>query len=133
MTMRYTLLLLLAACGGPTPLADTPDPPPAGDGPEAGPAVAPGGGAPMPIAAAGPSPGACHLPEPLLSGDACQTDADCGVSAPCHAAACVAVAKAQPPDADTVCTKSLECRTADANRCGCHQGQCALVPPAEQP
>ena len=71
----------------------------------------------------------CRLPAPKLSDDACTTDADCGVSDPCHAEACVAKAKSHPPTAETVCTRIMKCNTADANRCGCHQGRCALIPP----
>lgn len=73
---------------------------------------------------------ACRLPQPLRSEDSCSTDADCGPSSPCHAKACVAAAKAQRPTPDTMCTQSLECDSADVNRCGCLEGRCALIPPA---
>jgi hypothetical protein len=71
----------------------------------------------------------CQLPAPKPSEDKCQTDADCGVSAPCHAPACVAKSKSKPPDGNTSCTRDMRCDTADANRCACYQGRCALVPP----
>ncbi|MBI4700656.1 MAG: hypothetical protein HY744_05750 [Deltaproteobacteria bacterium] len=71
----------------------------------------------------------CQLRTPAVSEDPCRTDADCGPSAPCHAPACVARDKSRPPTPDTRCTMSYECHTADANRCGCYQGRCALVPP----
>ncbi|MEZ4295427.1 MAG: hypothetical protein R3B70_10660 [Polyangiaceae bacterium] len=35
----------------------------------------------------------CRVPAPVKSEDKCTTDADCGVSDPCHAHACVAKAK----------------------------------------
>jgi hypothetical protein len=41
----------------------------------------------------------------------------------------VARAKARPPTAATICTRSLVCDSADANRCGCYRGRCALIPP----
>lgn len=69
---------------------------------------------------------ACKLPAPVKSGDACKTDADCGVSDPCHAHACVAKAKSHPPDKSTMCTRMMDCRSADANACGCLDGVCAL-------
>lgn len=75
----------------------------------------------------GPALG-CRLPAPKKSDDACTNDADCGVSEPCHAKACVARAKSHPATPDTMCTRSLECHTADANKCGCFEGKCALIP-----
>jgi hypothetical protein len=72
---------------------------------------------------------ACKLPAPKKSEDACKQDSECGVSDPCHAAACVAKAKSNPPKADTVCTRMLACHSADVNRCGCFEGRCALIPP----
>ncbi len=104
-----------------------------------------GGGAPEPAGPSGPSPSntlpplpppsgeesvpACRLPAPRVSEDACTTDADCGPSDPCHAQACVAAAKARPPTPETICTRSLDCNSADVNRCACYEGRCALVPP----
>lgn len=74
---------------------------------------------------------ACHLPAAKKSDDACKADADCGPSDPCHAKACVARAKSKPKTADTMCTMMLGCETADANRCGCFEGRCSLIPPAD--
>jgi hypothetical protein len=65
----------------------------------------------------------------VKSQDACTTDADCGVSEPCHAHACVARAKSHPPDKSTICTQMMDCKSADANPCVCFEGVCALVPP----
>jgi hypothetical protein len=124
------VVLLAAACGVPP--------------------TAPSDVAPVPAASAAPSttsevkpdadratggPGssgslACRLPAPVKSDDPCKSDADCGPSSPCHATACVAKAKSQTPGPDTICTKSLECDSADANRCGCYEGRCALIPPS---
>lgn len=72
----------------------------------------------------------CALPAPLKSQDTCKSDADCGVSDPCHAHACVAKAKSHPPDKSTMCTQMMDCSSADANPCACFEGVCALVPPA---
>ncbi len=76
-----------------------------------------------------PASFACRLPAPKKSADHCQSDADCGVSDPCHAHACVAKAKAHPPDKSTMCTRMMDCQSADANTCGCLDGVCALIPP----
>jgi len=76
-----------------------------------------------------PTHRACHLPAPKKSDDTCKTDVDCGPSDPCHATACVAAAKSKPKRPDTICTMMLGCETADANRCGCFEGRCALIPP----
>jgi len=73
---------------------------------------------------------ACKLSVPLKSDDPCSTDADCGVSQPCHATACVARARSHPATAEIMCTQSFECHSADANRCGCFEGRCALIPPS---
>lgn len=73
----------------------------------------------------------CHLAAPKLSDDACKIDADCAPSDPCHAKACVARAKARPPTPSTMCTQMMACETVDANRCGCYEGRCALIPPAD--
>lgn len=145
--------LALVACtvtSGPPPTPSAPAPPEAGPGsPPAQqpapftrsdpPAVLTSNPSP-PTATAGPSqdppkadpdpPGrACKLPAPKKSEDACKQDSDCGVSEPCHAAACVAKAKSNPPKADTMCTRMLACHSADVNRCGCFEGRCALIPP----
>lgn len=85
--------------------------------------------APVPL---GP-PFRCRLPAPRLSEDACATDADCAVDAPCHARACVAKAKGNPPTPQTMCTRQMVCDSVDANRCGCHEGRCALIPRADEP
>jgi hypothetical protein len=101
---------------------DSPQPPPAPTSqPSSQPTAQPGTG---PTAVPG-----CKLPAPVKSGDACTTDADCGVSDPCHAKACVAKAKSHPKQPDTMCTMSLDCSSADVNRCGCLEGKCALIPP----
>jgi hypothetical protein len=114
------LLWALAACSGsPSPA------PPAPAATSSATAV------PTASGTAGPAhPTGCRLPAPLKSDDACSTDADCGVSEPCHARACVARARSHPPTPDTMCTQMLQCGTADANRCGCLEGRCALIPPS---
>jgi hypothetical protein len=128
--------LLAAACGVPSAAPGAPAPQGASSAPPLSPAqpapLASGGGQELAIPpGAGSVPsGECSLPSPLKSDDPCTSDADCGVSSPCHAKACVARAKSQPPKPDTMCTMSLECDTADANRCGCYEGRCALIPPA---
>ena len=76
-----------------------------------------------------PAPLACRLPAPVSSDDACAKDADCAPAEPCHARACVAASKARPRTPDTVCTMSVDCSSADVNRCACYEGRCALVPP----
>jgi hypothetical protein len=68
----------------------------------------------------------CGLCDPLPSGDACKSDADCAPEVPCHAKACVAVAKSKPRTKDVMCTQQLECASADVNACGCVKGFCAL-------
>ncbi len=68
----------------------------------------------------------CGLCDPLLSTDACKTDADCAPSQPCHAPACVAKAKSTPRTKDMMCTEEVRCNTTDANACGCLNGFCAL-------
>jgi hypothetical protein len=76
-----------------------------------------------------PALSGCRLPAPQKSQDACTTDADCGPSEPCHAKECVARARSKPRTPDTVCTEIFECGTTDANRCGCFEGRCSLIPP----
>ena len=76
-----------------------------------------------------PTRRACHLPAAKKSEDACKTDADCGPSDPCHAKACVAKARSKPMTPDTMCTTMLVCESVDANRCGCFESRCALIPP----
>ncbi|MBK8251894.1 MAG: hypothetical protein IPK82_04410 [Polyangiaceae bacterium] len=73
--------------------------------------------------------GHCGLPAPKKSTDSCTKDDDCGPSDPCHAHACVAKAKSNPPGKDTVCTQILDCESLDINPCVCFEGVCALVPP----
>ncbi len=68
----------------------------------------------------------CKLSSPVKSADRCATDEDCGVSDPCHAHGCVAKARSHPPDKSTMCTRMMDCRSADANACGCLDGVCAL-------
>jgi hypothetical protein len=102
-----------------SPGEGTPPPSSVVAGPIAG---SPDGTPPNPIRA-------CHLPAAKKSDDSCKSDADCGPSAPCHAPACVAKAKSKPRTPDIMCTMMLGCETADANRCGCFEGRCALIPP----
>ena len=138
------LIAVAAACTvQPAPANDPvavapadPAAPPATAPPPTAPEPAPSGsGTPdlrqPPITGVPARPGepACKLAAPKKSEDSCSTDADCGVSQPCHAPACVAKAKSNPPTKDTMCTRILACESADANRCGCHEGRCALIPP----
>lgn len=93
--------------------------------------IDPGPSAPPPASSASTGPPlrfGCMLPAPLASKDACAADADCGVSEPCHAPACVGKAHSHPPSPTTTCTRNLVCSSADANRCGCFEGRCALIP-----
>jgi len=87
-------------------------------------------GMPPPSTTGGTIP-ECRLPAPHKSGDACKTDADCGVSDPCHAHECVGKSRSRPPDAQTICTQIMDCHSADRNPCVCLEGVCALVPPKE--
>lgn len=116
----------------PPQAASEPGPAPAGEptssvahGEPAAPPAAGNPGEPTP----NPTQRACHLPAAKKSEDACKTDADCGPSDPCHAMACVAKAKSKPKTPDTMCTMMMSCESADANRCGCFEGRCALIPP----
>jgi hypothetical protein len=77
---------------------------------------------------AGPKLCGCSLCQPLPSDDPCSSDSDCAPSTQCHAAACVAKAKAAPLVKTMMCTQIMACGTADANACKCNQGKCALVP-----
>ena len=70
----------------------------------------------------------CALCKPVLSQDACTSDADCAPEAPCHSEACVAKAKARPLLPGMSCTAILRCDTTDANLCGCFDGRCGLRP-----
>ena len=124
-------LALLAALVGACASAPVvpPEPPPATSSAQSPPAVSsplppPDGATPAP-----PGPHACHLTAPRKSDDACKVDADCGPSDPCHAKACVGKAKSKPRTPDQMCTMMMGCETADANRCGCFEGRCALIPP----
>jgi hypothetical protein len=105
-----SLLLIAACCADRAPAPVTPP----------APTASASGSATVPT---------CRLPAPKKSQDACTTDADCGPSQPCHAPECVARARSKPRTPDTVCTMILECGTSDANRCGCFEGRCALIPP----
>jgi hypothetical protein len=109
----------LAGEQAPSAVHSEPVAPPAADNPGGNP------GEPKP----NPTQRACHLPAAKKSADACKSDADCGPSDPCHAQACVAKAKSKPKTPDTMCTMMMSCDTADANRCGCFEGRCALIPP----
>jgi len=115
------------------PIADGPGTEPEPAMPEA--SVAPVTTAPGPSATASTAPRQpfkgfkCQLPEPKVSDDPCSVDGDCKPSVPCHAPDCVAAAKAQPGTPDTMCTRNMVCDSVDANRCGCYQGRCALIPP----
>lgn len=71
----------------------------------------------------------CGLSAPKKSADSCTKDDDCGPSDPCHAHACVAKAKSNPPGKNTVCTQIMDCESLDINPCVCFEGVCALVPP----
>jgi len=73
---------------------------------------------------------ACRLPAPVRSDDTCAADAECAASTPCHARACVGRANARPADATTICTRQMACDSVDANRCGCLEGRCSLIPPS---
>lgn len=84
--------------------------------------------APTDTAVSGGTLPACKLPAPVKSQDVCKTDADCGASDPCHAHACVGIAKANPPTKSTMCTYMMDCQSIDANPCVCFEGVCALVP-----
>jgi hypothetical protein len=139
-----------AGPSGPTPVATVPPTePPAGSSAGADPATPAASSASASTAPASPGsappqgrwpppklprrpkqPFKCRLDAPKLSADPCKTDADCAPSALCHAPECVAKRKAPPPDPNVMCTRDLHCATADANRCGCHQGRCALIPPS---
>jgi hypothetical protein len=144
------LALVLAAACGPafvpgsdvpgasstsSPVVDVGAAPTASALPSAAPGPPASAPPPKPAASASAAPAlrlpfgaGCKLPEPRKSDDACTTDADCGVSEPCHARACVAKAKSNPPGPTTTCTRNLVCDSADANRCGCFEGRCALIP-----
>ena len=118
--------------------ATTPPPPLPEPGP--GPAASSPAGSPT-VETTAPTPGkpgdlapdathrVCHLPAAKKSDDACKLDADCAPSDPCHARACVARARSKPRTPDIMCTMMMACETADANRCGCLEGRCALIPP----
>lgn len=126
LSLLWAVASAAAAASATSCVADPPPSPPPARAPSA---VAPT--APSTSAAGGSRrlPG-CKLPAPLKSADPCSTDADCGVSEPCHAGACVARARSHPATADTMCTEILACNSADANRCGCFEGRCALIPPS---
>lgn len=125
------LLLAVGACRGP---ADV-------NAPTAAPGQAATVGAlesdaPPPIATEkGPGPNVtriplplcgCSLCNPVVSDDACSSDADCAPATPCHAEKCVARAKAVALAPGASCTAIMRCDTTDANACGCRDGHCAL-------
>ncbi|RLB60037.1 MAG: hypothetical protein DRI90_14640 [Deltaproteobacteria bacterium] len=132
----------MLACSAPAERPTDPSEPLAGDEPALPPATTPVATA-EPTAPPPPPPTApasstarppfggfkCQLPAPKVSDDPCSGDGDCKPSVPCHAPACVAAAKAQPGGPDTMCTRNMVCDSVDANRCGCYQGRCALIPP----
>ena len=39
-------------------------------------------------------------------------------------------AASTPADATTICTRQMACDSVDANRCGCLEGRCSLIPPS---
>jgi hypothetical protein len=75
---------------------------------------------------AGPKLCGCALCEPVVSDDACATDADCAPDQPCHAPRCVAKSKATPRRPGQMCTMILACTTSDANACSCVKNRCTL-------
>lgn len=135
------IALAVAACGPPPAEPQQPDSHAAAGPPSAAPTASAQPTAPptaSPVASNGPEPPSssapqgplqeCRLPAPLKSSDACKADADCAPSDPCHARACVAKAKANPPTPTTACTRLMDCSSVDANPCLCFEGACALVP-----
>jgi hypothetical protein len=82
---------------------------------------------------AGPKACGCALCEPVVSEDACKTDADCAPDLPCHAPRCVAKSKAQPRRPGQMCTMLMACTTADANACSCVKNRCTLHARDEKP
>ena len=129
LSLLWALASAASAASATSCVADPPPSPPAAPAARAASSVAPAASSTSAGGASRRLPG-CKLPAPLKSDDACSTDADCGVSQPCHAGACVARARSHPPTADTMCTEILACNSADANRCGCFEGRCALIPPS---
>jgi hypothetical protein len=125
------ITVFLVACGGPRPpdVAMATEAPP-----DAGVRLAPDSKSPKkstepsapPAASADLMRCGCQLCEPVFSDDACQSDGDCGPSAPCHADRCVGIAKAKPRQPGDMCTLVMMCTTTDANACGCLNGKCAL-------
>jgi hypothetical protein len=70
----------------------------------------------------------CKLCAPVVSDDACSSDADCAPEEPCHAKRCVGTANAKGLGTKAMCSRIMMCHTTDANSCGCYNGKCALVP-----
>jgi hypothetical protein len=130
------VVILFAACGpppAPHPVPERADPP-VTTSPDTPVSSAPSASAAPSVSEPAPPTDRvleCKLPAPVKSQDACKSDADCGVSDPCHARACVAREKARPPNKQTVCTMIMDCLSADRNPCVCSEGVCALVPPRE--
>lgn len=135
----WALALIACGAGGTSPQdpASSPDPGAAGPPPVviAPPPPGPPEASAAPAASAAPSSApaqgtrACKLAAAKKSGDACKADADCGPSLACHAPACVAKAKSATRPLSMMCTQTIDCDTADVNRCGCFEGSCALIPP----
>lgn len=143
-TRRHNYLITLSflacvgttasACGGPSHVA-APTPSEGSSANvgaalgDAGPPDDPTGKTPPPKLTRVPAPlCGCSLCKPVISDDACTTDADCAPATPCHAEACVARSKAQALPPGVSCTAILRCETVDANTCGCLEGRCALYP-----
>ncbi|APR80352.1 Hypothetical protein A7982_05699 [Minicystis rosea] len=132
-SLSLSALALAASCAEPPPQPPLPPGPivtsAATSSPPVGTGAPPGLGQPNQPSQPSLKPPECRLPAPVKSTDACSSDADCGVSDPCHAHACVAKAKSRPKTPDTMCTMVMDCASADVNRCGCLEGRCALIPP----
>lgn len=64
--------------------------------------------------------------ELVVSGDGCETDADCVPAVCCHASACVARSNA-PSCGDAICSTDCQGGTIDCfgGGCLCHEGHCA--------
>ena len=126
--VSFFAMVSLSACGGPKPpeVAMSTDTAQAQD---AGVRIVPDKKSEADASSTSPLPGCgCSLCQPVVSDDACQTDTDCGPSAPCHADKSVGIAKAKPPQPGQQCTLVMMCQTTDANACGCVAGKCTLSP-----
>ncbi len=136
--LPFTLLLVLVGCPQKDPAsvsssrsASSPDPvlvlPDAGPRDGSSYTVTPVGERSVDDAATAGLCG-CKLCAPVVSADACSTDADCAPSTPCHARECVARSKATPRTSGLKCTMNLVCDSADVNQCGCVNKRCTLSP-----